>query len=264
MAAINADRIEVGAPPVVVDSLATAVAQTHALAMVTGDFFSHYGWTGDAPYERYAAAGGHAHVRENVFQSRLSGGTTGNREATLRRFGMAKVHELLMGSPGHRVTILDPHRTHVGIGVAVDDEGTNLVVVEDFIARHAEIELPSIAWRRSPNWLRGRMLDGDARPLLVVLSREPAVRDWVARGDPPPEGPYTEGGGEAILVSPWEIVSGRDGAFEVLLPLAQAPPGRFYGVLYAASARAVERAIARGRASTEDGWPAAAFVIELL
>jgi uncharacterized protein YkwD len=262
-AAINADRVAAGAAPVAVDTLATVVAQAHALAMATGDFFSHYGSTGDAPYERYAYAGGRAHLKENVFQWRISGGIPEDAEAARARFSMARVHQLLMESPGHRTTILDPHRTHVGIGMALDDQGRELVVVEDFIARHAEIELPSVAWRRSPTLLRGRMIDRDARPLLVVLSREPAVRDWVTRGDPPPSGSYMEGSEEAILIPPWEILRRRDGAFETVLPLEPLAPGRFYGVVYAASARAVERAIARGRASTENGWPAAAFMIDL-
>jgi uncharacterized protein YkwD len=264
LAAINADRVQAGAPPVVVDSLTTAVAQAHATAMAAVGFFSHYGTTGDAPYERYASAGGRAHLRENVFQWRLAGWIVGDADTARPRFDMERVHEHLMDSPGHRATILDPHRTHIGIGIAVDTEKRSLVVVEDFIARHAVIDVPRVAWRRSPTVLRGRILERDARPLLLVLAREPVPREWVLRGEPPPVGPYLEGGDEAFLVPAWEIGHRPDGAFEIELPLSGLAPGRFYGVLYVAPTRVVDRAVARGRASTEIGWPAAAFMIEVL
>jgi uncharacterized protein YkwD len=259
---INADRMAYGASPVVLDSLATMVAQVHAAAMAGTGFASHYGTAGDAPYERYAAAGGTAHVRENVFAWRTRGAPLPDER---RRIDPALVHGSLMGSSGHRATILDPHRTGVGIGIAWSAEGTSLVVVEEFLAHHAAIVTPRLSWGSSPPIVVGRLFDPELEPLLVILSREPDVRDWVARGEPPPDGPYLDGGeGTGILVPPWAFETRRDGSFEVALPLGGVERGRWYGIVYVAPAEVVRRSIAGGRVSSAVGWPGAAFLLDVL
>ena len=264
LAQINADRRATGAPPLVLDTLATSVAQEHAEAMANGGFVSHYGPGGDAPYERYALAGGTAHVVENVLGQRVSGFRPG--EATLaERFDAELVHDFLMSSPGHRASILDPHRTHVGLGIAFGPDGRSLLVAEEFLARHAEIVAPRLTWHRSSIEIAGRVSGSRIRPLLLVLRREPAIRAWASRGEPPPPGPYSDGAeGGSVLVPPWLIAWRRDGFFEAPLPLQREAPGRYYGILYVAPSGVVESALARGRVTTEDGWPGAAFVIEVL
>lgn len=263
LAAINADRQAAGARPLALDTLATMVAQEHAEAMASGGFVSHYGPGGDAPYERYAAAGGTAHVVENVLGQRVGGSPHGpGREA---RFDVGVVHGFLMGSPGHRASILDPHRTHVGLGIAYGAGGRSLLVAEEFLARHAEIVAPRLAWRGSSTLVEGRIARPGVRPLLLVLHREPPIRPWVARAELPPPGSYSDGAeGPGLLVPPWAIVWRRDGGFEVSLPLAHQAAGRYYAVLYVAPSDVVDRALARRRVSSEHGWPGAAFVIEVL
>jgi uncharacterized protein YkwD len=263
LAAINADRQAAGARPLAIDTLATMVAQEHAEAMASGGFVSHYGVGGDAPYERYAAAGGTAHVVENVLGQRVGGTLPGSGRAA--HFDAGVVHGFLMSSPGHRASILDPHRTHVGLGIAYGSDGRSLLVTEEFLARHAEIVAPRLAWRGSPTLVEGRIARPGVRPLLLVLHREPSIRPWVARAEPPPPGPYSDGAeGEGLLVPPWAIVWRRDGGFEASLPLAHQAAGRYYAVLYVAPSDVVDRALARRRVSSELGWPGAAFVIEVL
>lgn len=262
---INQDRNANGAPPVTLDSLATVVAQAHAEAMAAEDFFSHYGRGGDSPYERLAEAGGTAHVRENIFQRVERGSDAFTGSDPWFDFQVADAEEWLMGSAGHRESIVDPHRTGVGIGMAVDQARHAVFVVQEFVAQHIEMEAPARGWRRSPTVIRGRVLSPDLRPLVVILRKEPVERAWVEAGEPPPSGPYSDGEGRGAVVPPWAIEwQPTSRSFELVLPLGRSSsPGRYYGVLYVATAVVVDGAVGRRSVNSEDGWPGAAFVIDL-
>ena len=264
--AINEDRSSTGRALVTLDSLATVVAQSHAEAMSAHGFFSHYGPAGDAPYERLAEAGGTAHVLENVFQWRERGSSPRRMGDPWGRFDVRQAEAWLMASPGHRETILDPHRTSVGLGMAVDAGRGEVVIVQDFIARHVDIDVPPRAWRRSPTGISGRVLATGLRPILIVLRRELRPRPWQVTGDRPPGGSYDDGTGRAMLLPPWAIAwRPSDRSFTATLPLGRgSESGRYYGIVYVAPERNVERALGRGSVATEDGWPGAAFVIDLL
>ena len=259
LAAINRDRHAAGLAPVRLDSLATVVAQGHATAMVTDRFFSHYGLFGEAPYERAARAGVDGHVQENVYRWRLRTLDPAGTGDPWPVFDVPQAHRSLMASSGHRETILDPHRSHVGLGIAADPESGAVYVVEDFLARYAEIDPPPPSWPGARTSLKGRVLDPGLRPLLVRLHREPVD----AIGIPTP-GPYRDGRGEGRIVPPW-APGWRSGprSFEIDLRAALGDPGRWYGVLYVAPRRTVERALGRGAVTTEEGWPAAAFLVDV-
>lgn len=262
LSAINQDRDAAGLAPVRLDSLATIVAQAHAVAMATGGFFSHYGQFGEAPYERAARGGLTGHVRENVYRWQVRSLTPVGTVDPWPAFEVEDAHRRLMASPGHRETILEPHRTHVGLGIAADSASGAVYVVEEFVAQHAEIEPPWLAWPGSITPLRGRVPDPRLRPLLVRLLREPAEDDH-GMGGPRP-GPYADGRGEGRIVPPWAI-AWRPGprSFSLDLGPALREPGRWYGVLFVAPREAVEDALATGAVSTARGWPGAAFLVEV-
>lgn len=262
--AVNADRAAAGRIPVGLDSLATVVAQAHAEAMAAEGFFSHYGTGGDAPYERLAEAGGTAHVRENIFRW-LERGSHPAGDLS-ERFDVRQAEEWLMDSPGHRQTILDPHRTGVGLGIAVDPQHRTVYVVQDFVARHAEVEAPRQAWRRAPTPVSGRVLEEGIRPLLLLVMAEPVRRPWEEGRDEPPGGPYPDGSGEGTILPPWAIEwrpGDRSFAAELHSGLLS-DPGRYYGIIYVAPEKAVERALFMRATGTRDGWPGGAFVIDVL
>lgn len=265
LALINQDRSVNGAPPVTLDSLATVVAQTHAEAMAAEDFFSHYGRGGDSPYERLAEAGGSAHVRENIFRRVERSSDALTSSDPWFDFEVKDAEEWLMGSAGHRESIVDPRRTSVGIGIAVDEARHAVFVVQELVAQHIELEAPARGWRRSPTVVRGRVLSPDWRPLVVILRKEPVERPWVAASEPPPSGPYSDGEGRGAIVPPWAIEwQPTSRSFELVLPLGRSSsPGRYYGVVYVATEAVVERAISRRSVYSEDGWPGAAFLIDL-
>lgn len=260
LAAINADRRAAGVGPVVLDSVATIVAQRHAAAMVAGGFFSHYGALGEAPYERAARAGLTGHVQENVYRWQVRHLSPVGTVDPWPAFDVADAHASLIRSPGHRETILDPRRTHVGLGIAADSSAGAVVVVEDFLGLHAAIDPPRLTWPGSSTRLAGRVLDPGLRPFLVLLHREP---DDELSGSPPP-GPYLDGRGPARIVPPWAIEWGpAPFSFEADLGPYLRESGRWYGVVYVAPRRVVEGAVSAGAARTEQGWPGAAFVVDV-
>lgn len=262
LAAVNEDRRAAGVPAVHLDSLATVAAQAHAVAMATGGFFSHYGPLGEAPYERVARSGLTGHVQENIYRWQVRNLTPVGKVDPWPAFEVAGAHRSLMASAGHRETILDPHRTHIGLGIAADSAGGAVYVVEDFMARHVEIDPPRLTWPGSSTPLHGRVLDPGLRPLLVLLHREPM--DPTAGRHEPPRGPYPDGRGEGRIVPPWAI-GWRSGllAFDIDLGPVLRGSGRWYGVVYVAPRRVVEGAIAAGAVKTVQGWPGAAFLVEV-
>lgn len=266
--AINEDRGREGLNPLELDPLASRVAQSHAEWLVLEDRWSHYGIGGRAPYERYAEAGGRGHVRENLYRQQELTTDPALVGDPWERFDPREAELALLASRGHREAILDPSRTHVGLGFAVSPSRGEIVVVQELVARHAIVEVRSQGWRTAPVPIRGRMLEEGTRPLLVALHRVPAVRAWYARGAPPPRGPYDDGGEPAGVIPAWDIEwRSGDRSFE-----AEVPPrfssgtGRYYGIVYVAPARevgeAVRNRLSRG-VSTDMGWPGAAFVVDV-
>lgn len=264
--AINADRVAHGVRPVALDSLATVVAQFHAEAMARGGYLSHYEEDGSLPYERFAQAGGLAHVRENVFRSELRPSGTSRPGPLLPGFDIRQAEEWLMGSPGHRRTILDPFRTHVGLGVAEDSLRGAIYVVQEFVANYVNLVAPTRGWRGAPAVITGRMVSDDLRPLLLQLTRE-SPPGWTRSPDSvPPRGAYVDGSGPGVTVPPWRIrwnPSDHTFRIELLLPRSS-EPSRYYGILYVASEDDVREALGSRKALSSQGWPGAAFMIEFL
>jgi hypothetical protein len=263
--AVNADRGRHGLPPVMLDSLASAVAQAHALEMAGEGWLSHYNAAGLAPYERYAAAGGTGHVLENVFRSQRRSRAQGSTDDPWERFDIRTAQAWLMASEGHRKAILDPHRARIGVGIADPVRGA-VYVVQELVTDAAEIDPPTRVVAGQEMHVTGSVRAPGTRPLLLVLSREPAEPPWVAAGEQPPGGSYADGGSESILIPPWAIRwNPDDRSFSLALRMARrAMPARWYGILYVAPEAAVRDAVSRLRAGTGGGWPAAAFVVEVL
>jgi hypothetical protein len=234
--------------------------------MAAGGFLSHYSADGLAPYERYAAAGGTGHVRENVFRSQRRGGSRPPGADPWEGFDIRDAEGWLMASTGHREAILDPHRARLGVGIAVDPARGAVYVVQEFVTTAATLVPPGRVLPGQETFVSGRLRETGTRPLMLVLSREPATRPWVDRGASPPGGPYPDGGSESLIVPPWAIRwNSGDRSFGLDLRMGRgADPARWYAILYIAPEDAVREALAERRADTRSGWPAAAFVLEVL
>jgi uncharacterized protein YkwD len=93
--------------------------QAHAEEMKQNCYLSHWNMEGIKPDMRYAEAGGQQYNAENVSgHTRCygSGYAVESAESQLREAMYG-----LMGSPGHRSNILDPHHVAVNLGIAWDE-----------------------------------------------------------------------------------------------------------------------------------------------
>lgn len=260
LAEVNADRVAADLRPVALDSLATVVAQSHADAMARGLYLSHYEADGSGPQDRYARAGGTAHVRENVFRWDPRQENPRQNVFGWRRFDVRRAEAWFMGSPPHRATILDPSRTHLGVGIAEDDAGS-IYVVQEFLAAHARIEDAGPPWRGETTVVRGSVVRPRTRPLLVYL-----VRVGKTVGEPmsaPPAGLYEDGGPDGEIVPPWRIEwDAATGTFGVPVDVAPLEEGaRWYGIVYVAPRDTVERAVESRVVNSNEAMAGAAFFV---
>jgi uncharacterized protein YkwD len=154
---VNAERALASLNQLKIDELACRVATAHAWDMIKRDFLSHWGSDGRKPYHRYSFAGGTDAVQENVSLAEhiLSPLTT---QVLKDLYDMHK--SMLNERPpndGHRLTILDPHHTHVGFGIAYN--GRRLRLDELYLARYLHLD----PIQRNPRsvTINGRLLNSN-------------------------------------------------------------------------------------------------------
>lgn len=104
---VNKDRRSNDMKPILRDPRLDAVAQQHSEEMAKRFFFGHISpYSGDL-FKRLE--------RRNLAPIRFA-------ENVARSRSLLRIHRNLMSSPSHRLNILDPRFTHLGVGVAKDDE----------------------------------------------------------------------------------------------------------------------------------------------
>lgn len=133
---INKDRTAAGLFPVKWDETAAEASRGHARETAEYDYLSHWNLSGKKPQQRYTEAGGIYATDENAGYSRLEGYQL-SQELLLKT--ALEVHAEMMAevppNDGHRKNILDPHHTHVGIGVAYAlrvDNSITLAFTQEF------------------------------------------------------------------------------------------------------------------------------------
>ena len=141
--AINSHRMSMGREPVQLsDNMA---AQIHAQDVLEQLTISHYMSNGEKPYMTYSLTGGTGYVAQNVAfggydrPEQCSGYVLCTRidpSADIRDHHNGMMFDDVHADWGHRDNILDPHHTHVSIGVAYTDY--TLAFVQNFEARHID------------------------------------------------------------------------------------------------------------------------------
>lgn len=120
---VNALRSAIGAAPVRIDPRLSAVAQEYSERMARGRFFAHVAPDGSTLYKRLRA-GGYAH--------RGAGENLGRAEGPLA------AHFGIEHSPGHRLNVVNPRWSVLGIGVAAATvEGRREVILTQIFAQPA-------------------------------------------------------------------------------------------------------------------------------
>ena len=141
--AINGHRISMGREPVQLSN--NMAAQIHAQDVLEQLTISHYMSNGEKPYMTYSMTGGTGYVAQNVaFGGYDRPGQCGgyvlctriDPSVDIRNHHNGMMFDDAHADWGHRDNILDPHHTHVSIGVAYTDY--TLAFVQNFEARHID------------------------------------------------------------------------------------------------------------------------------
>jgi hypothetical protein len=121
---INRDRASVGAPPVEIDDVANKAGQLHSDEMAAFGYLSHWTMDGRKPDQRYTECGGKDTVAENVDATIVN--TPQKLPLRIKQcFKKRELEEIESQffnekppNDGHRVNIIDPRHTAVGIGLS--------------------------------------------------------------------------------------------------------------------------------------------------
>ena len=137
---INRDRALYNLPPVALDLEVSSIGDDYCRRQIEEKTNGHFTTDGLAPYMRYSFAGGNDGVSENA--AAWSANYTFTERAL---YEMARRSEDAMMAEvppddGHKRTILDPHATHVGIGMAWS--GGEFRLVHHFIRRYVDWTRP--------------------------------------------------------------------------------------------------------------------------
>lgn len=122
---INRDRASVGSPPVTLDEVGCKAGQLHSDEMAQYGYLSHWTMDGRKPDQRYTECGGKDAVAENAEATEDS---NPKKLPLCQKQGMFKqdVEEIenqffheKPPNDGHRVNIIDPAHTSVGLGLSI-------------------------------------------------------------------------------------------------------------------------------------------------
>lgn len=137
---INADRRLYNLPPVQLDIDGSIFGDRYCEQQIANGTNGHFTTDGLPPYMRYSFAGGNDGLSENA--AAWSANYVFNERALYemsRRSQDAMMAEM-PPHDGHKRTILDPHATHVGIGLAW--EGGEFRLVHEFVRRYVHWTKP--------------------------------------------------------------------------------------------------------------------------
>ncbi|HUP63041.1 MAG TPA: CAP domain-containing protein [Thermoanaerobaculia bacterium] len=133
---INRDRALYNLPPVQLDVESSAMGDEYCRTQIRNGTTGHFTTDGHTPYMRYSFAGGNDGVSENAA---AWSATYAFSERALYEMARRSQDAMMAEMPpkdGHRRTILDPHATHAGIGLAW--ERGEFRLVHEFIRRYVD------------------------------------------------------------------------------------------------------------------------------
>jgi len=173
---INRDRARYNLPPVALDMQASQIGDSYCLTQIQNGTTGHFTTDGVPPYARYSWGGGNDAVSENA--AAWSASYDFSERALVEMAGRSQDAMMAEMAPndGHKRTMLDPHATHVGIGMAW--RGGEFRLVQEFVRRYVQ-------WNRP--------LPRDARLDQVVMTSGIAARGTRVEGitvhhEPLPQG----------------------------------------------------------------------------
>lgn len=137
---INRDRAIYNLPPVQLDLEASAMGDEYCRVQIRNGTNGHFTTDGLAPYMRYSFAGGNDGVTENAAAWSANYAFTERALYEMSRRSQDAMMAESAPNDGHKRAILDPHATHVGIGLAW--ERSEFRLVHEFIRRYVRWTRP--------------------------------------------------------------------------------------------------------------------------
>jgi len=157
------------------DEMAVLAADLHTQDMVQYNYFSHWNQDGLGPEHRYMLIGGQDVVMENLhaFSYTYDDGTGAPVENWQEVIQNA--HIGLMNSPGHYANIMDPAHTHVGIGMAYDEETGQFRLAQEFTNQYVSLiqPIPVQAVVEQEIVVSGSIASNTISNILLDLAYEP-------------------------------------------------------------------------------------------
>jgi uncharacterized protein YkwD len=137
---INRERALEGLPAVRLDSHSSLIADAYCETQLREGTTGHYLTDGMPPYMRYSMAGGNDGLSQNVAAWSANYTFTDTMLSDLMQQSLGAMLAEVPPDDGHRRTILDPHATHIGIGLAW--KGGEFRLTHEFIRRYVEWQNP--------------------------------------------------------------------------------------------------------------------------
>lgn len=230
---VNRDRARYRLPPVALDVQASTVADGYARAQIRNGTTGHFTTDGLPPYARYSLAGGNDGISENA--AAWSASYSFSERALVEMAGRSQDAMMAEMAPndGHKRTILDPHATHVGIGLAW--ERGEFRLVQHFVRRYIDWTrpLPRTAVSGKPatmsGTLRGVTIEGitvhhEPLPRELTPHAASAISTYALPGNRRQYTPRPARGTGALAAAMRSDFSVRDdGTFSFTVPFAEGP-----------------------------------------
>ncbi len=137
---INKSRKKNNASPVMLDILASRVANKMCREAAENEYIGHWNMAGEEPYLRYAFAGGYDHVSENAYGewSSANYSVSSSLIGSMMSSGHGKFMAERSPNDGHKQNIIDKSHNFAGIGFYIS--GNQFRYYEEFIDRYLEFE----------------------------------------------------------------------------------------------------------------------------
>jgi hypothetical protein len=138
---INADRKQAKLPPLLYDDELSRLADAHCREMLATNFLSHWNQAGQKSYMRYSLGGILDHTAERAGRIKdlkvpITLDTLEARLLTIHDNYALEAN----GPEVARWTLLEPHHTHAGIGLAFSQ--TQVFMIEVFASRYVTLTKP--------------------------------------------------------------------------------------------------------------------------
>ena len=169
---INRDRAAHGLRPVVLDPQISALGDLYCERQIRNQTTGHFTTDGQPPYMRFSFAGVNDGLSENAAAWSANYKFSDRALHEMARRSQAAMMAERPPKDGHRRTILDPHATHVGIGLAW--EGGEFRLVQEFVRRYVTWTrpLPRAAAAGEPLVMSGMPASG-YRVQAISVHHEP-------------------------------------------------------------------------------------------